>query len=67
MSMLYMIFLQNLLYQHLMVFRNDLAREVQLAPFLVCSNGQLADLARARYLCVYRGEGVLVGDWRKRE
>jgi Werner syndrome ATP-dependent helicase len=42
--------LENLLYQHLLVFRNGLAREVQIAPFLVCSNGLLADLARARPL-----------------
>jgi Werner syndrome ATP-dependent helicase len=40
--------LENVLYQHLLVFRNDLARDVQIAPFLVCSNGLLADLARAR-------------------
>ena len=44
--------MQNLLYQKLLVFRNGLAREGQIAPFLVCSNGLLADLARARCVCV---------------
>ena len=44
------VFPQNVLYQHLLVFRNDLARDVQIAPFLVCSNGLLADLTRARYV-----------------
>ena len=40
--------MQNLLYQSLLVFRNGLARDGQIAPFLVCSNGLLADLARTR-------------------
>ena len=44
---------QNLLYQSLLVFRNQLARDGQIAPFLVCSNGLLADLARARYCTLY--------------
>ena len=40
---------QNALYQSLLTFRNQVAREGSLAPFLVCSNGLLASLARARY------------------
>ena len=50
---------QNLLYQSLLIFRNGLAREGQIAPFLVCSNGLLAHLARARYMGLFKSRSYI--------
>ncbi len=41
-------FIQNTLYNRLIQFRNGIAHELNIAPFMVATNTLLGELAKAR-------------------